>query len=268
VRIAILSGVVAPSLVAPAPYAQNGQRALESVLSLCESDAQCHAAYPDLRADYAAMLTRVADGVKINEIEIHRGLFGEVFRNFLYTPERYVRVPSIVHRAAHGDFQELRETALVYARSIRTLDFGAFLSVGCADDFSRLNVPAARKEAEGTLLGSYRVEQQAAACKIWPRGTADPLRHFPVRTSVPTLLLSGEFDPVTPPKYAEEVAKTLPSSLHVVVPKGGHYGDTGGCIEKIVVEAVKSGAVRELDVSCVEKIAIPKFRIEPASSTP
>jgi pimeloyl-ACP methyl ester carboxylesterase len=272
VRMAILSGVVPPSMIVPVPHALNGQRSLEAVLRLCEADAACRSAYPELRADYQAMLERVADGVTVlfedsqtkqaARLQINRGLFGEAFRNFLYAPELYAQVPSIVHRGAQGDFGEFGQAALRYARWVRTLDFGMFLSVSCAEDFSRMNLAAAREESEGTLLGAYRVEQQVAACGTWPRGRADPAREAPLRSSIPTLLISGELDPVTPPKYAAEVAKTLSRSRLIIVPNGGHYGDTGGCVEKIMVAAVKSGAVRNLDVACLQRVAGPRFVTE------
>jgi hypothetical protein len=217
------------------------------------------------------MLTRIANGIETTvqdpktklqvRLKIHRGLFGEVFRNFLYSPEMYALMPSIVHRAARGDFEQFGQTALDYGRAIRGLDFGFFLSVTCAEDIARLDPAAAMNAAEGTLLGVYRVDQQVAACRIWPHGVADPVRTAPLASSIPTLLLSGELDPVTPPKYAHEVAQTLSEVVHVVVPKGGHSGDTGGCLEKIAVDAVKAGSVRKLDLACLRTIPSPWFFI-------
>jgi pimeloyl-ACP methyl ester carboxylesterase len=39
---------------------------------------------------------------------------------------------------------------------------------------------------------------------------------------VPTLLLAGEFDPVTPPEWAERAAETLPAGHLFVFPAIGH----------------------------------------------
>lgn len=269
VRLTILDGVVSPSMVTPATFAKDGQKSLDGILAMCAADASCHAAYPTLLDDYQAMLQRIAKGIEVKvadpktgktvPLRISRGLFGEAFRNFLYSPEVYVKVPHIVHQAARGRFEEFGVTALNYGRGIRTLSFGMFLSVSCAEDISRLDVDAAKRAAAGTLLGSYRIEQQADACRIWPRGIADPLRVTPLRSAIPTLLLSGEFDPVTPPYHAAEVASTLSNAVHVIVPKGSHGNDTGGCLERIVVSAVKAGAVRGLDLSCVNAVGTPKF---------
>ena len=53
------------------------------------------------------------------------------------------------------------------------------------------------------------------------------------------LIFSGNMDPVTPPKYGEEVASHLPNGRHVVIPEAGH-GVEGlkdpGCIDRIAIE--------------------------------
>ncbi|HEY0686713.1 MAG TPA: alpha/beta hydrolase [Steroidobacter sp.] len=269
VRLAILDGVTSTSMISPASLAPDAQHSLEGVLTLCTSDPECRAAYPALRDDYQAMVRRVADGIQVtilnakggekHHLQLDRGLFGEAFRNFLYRPEVYVKVPYIVHRAARGEFEEFGSAALDYARGIRTLNFGMFLSVTCTEDLPRLDLAASRQAASGTLLGTYRIDQQVAACALWPRGVPDPARVSPLRSSIPTLLLSGEFDPVTPPKYAAEVARTLSNSAHVIVPKGSHANEAGGCLARISAEAVNEGDVRELDSSCVRDIAAPSF---------
>lgn len=160
----------------------------------CLPDAACRAAHPTLLDDYQAMLKRVAD----------------------------VRVPSIVHRAARGDFEEYGVAAL-NARGIRMLSFGMFLSVSCTDDIARIDAAAAKQSSAGTLLGTYRVEQQIAACQLWPRGTADPMRATPLRSSIPTLLLSGEFDPVTPSSPAPSATSTSRAFV-TVGPQVRHRG--------------------------------------------
>lgn len=269
VRLAILDGVASPSLVSPGTLAPDAQRSMESILALCVSDAACRAAYPTLLGDYRAMLSRVDDGIDVSfvnaasgsesRLRIDRGLFGEVFRNFLYSPEVYVRVPYLVHRSSRGDFEEFGRAALNYAHGVRALSFGMFLSVTCTEDIPRLDLAAARQAAAGTLLGTYRIEQQVAACKLWPRGVADPARVTPLRSSIPTLLLSGEFDPVTPPKYAAEVANTLSNALHVVIPKGSHANESEGCVNRLSTEAVRAGAIKALDLSCVADATPRKF---------
>jgi pimeloyl-ACP methyl ester carboxylesterase len=71
-----------------------------------------------------------------------------------------------------------------------------------------------------------------------------------VTSDVPTLLLSGTRDPVTPPSSAEAVAAHLSNSLHLVVPGAGH-GVGGPCIREITLRFVEAGSLDNLDTSCL-----------------
>jgi pimeloyl-ACP methyl ester carboxylesterase len=71
------------------------------------------------------------------------------------------------------------------------------------------------------------------------------------------LILTGEWDPVTPPSNGDRVAKHLPNSLHVVVPHGAHGlgGLEGGdCVLDLMTEFVARGTTRGIDVSCLKSI--------------
>ena len=270
VRTVILDGVVPPSVVSPVTFAQDGERAAKAVLAECAADKECRETFPNLESDYANVLREAEDGIEVEapvKVKISRGIFGEIMRNFLYSPEVYARWPLMLNRAANGDWSLFAEMATRYGRGIRSIDYGMFLSVMCAEDAPRIDVAAAREAAKGTLLGSYRVEQQVEACKLWPRGKSDPRDTKPVKSNIPTLLVSGEFDPVTPPRFGDEVARTLRRVVHVVIPKGSHSGDTQGCQEKVMSELVAEGSVANLDLSCVPKIQRPPFEKATTSGT-
>jgi pimeloyl-ACP methyl ester carboxylesterase len=267
VRAAILDGVVPPSLTGPSTFAAEAQQSLERVIALCAADEKCHAQYPDLHADYDAMMKAAQNGIDLSikgqRVHIGRGLFGEVLRNFLYSPEVYRTVPLVLHMAARGDWAAFGAMAHRYARGIRGVDVGFFLSVSCAEDIPSLDEAAARAAAKDTFLGAYRVDQQVDACKLWPRGAADSslnkALHKPLVSSVPTLLVSGELDPATPVRFGDEVARTLRNAKHAVIKYGSHSGDTGGCQEKVMSAFVRDGSVKDLDVNCFAEQKPPLF---------
>src|SRR4029079_16619964 len=124
-------------------------------------------------------------------------------------------------------------------------------------------IPAA---IQGTFLGALRIRKQQAACAAWPVPPVgrDLLDRVP--SGVPTLLTSGERDPVTPPANAERAARTLTNSLHVVVPDGGHsYTGIEGanpCVNRLIVGLVESGTVKGLDTSCMTRTKRPEFALK------
>jgi hypothetical protein len=69
--------------------------------------------------------------------------------------------------------------------------------------------------------------------------------------------MSGLLDPVTPPSNGDEVARTLPNSLHVRIPYGAHSADglrDAGCLATLRREFIDRGSVTGLDPSCAAEI--------------
>ncbi len=82
-------------------------------------------------------------------------------------------------------------------------------------------------------------------------------------SSVPTLILSGQWDPATPPSNGEQVARHLSNSLHVVVPSGGHgFGglENSSCIDGLMNDFVRAASVEGLDTSCVRTVRRRPFQ--------
>ncbi len=82
--------------------------------------------------------------------------------------------------------------------------------------------------------------------------------HEPVNSNAPVLIFSGNMDPVTPPERGEEVASHLPNSRHIVIARGAHGMDgltNVECIDKVMLEFLAKGNVRDLDTACVERVS-------------
>ena len=67
-----------------------------------------------------------------------------------------------------------------------------------------------------------RFDWQYHACRFWDSGEAPAAFRTPVVADVPTLLLAGEFDPVTPPEWAEDAVRHLRRGRVFVFPAVGH----------------------------------------------
>ena len=126
-----------------------------------------------------------------------------------------------------------------------------------------MDVAAARAVAEATIFGDYRLRQQQQACADWPKAQVPDDHLQPVRSDVPVLLISGELDPVTPPDLADEVAKTLPNSRHIVIPASGHLFDgmsgVDTCLDPLILNFLQTGNVQPLEAGCVSSMKPPPF---------
>ena len=85
------------------------------------------------------------------------------------------------------------------------------------------------------------------------------LQPKPVRSPVPTLILSGGIDPATPPRHGAQVAATLPNARHLIAPQLGHGVSLHGCGPRLVDAFVRAASARALDGKCLERIPRPLF---------
>jgi pimeloyl-ACP methyl ester carboxylesterase len=94
---------------------------------------------------------------------------------------------------------------------------------------------------------------------VWPRGKVPEDYYTPVRSNVPTLILSGGIDPATPPRHAERIAAGLPNARHFVAPQLGHGVSSHGCAPRLIEALVRKGSAAELDGKCLQRIPRPLF---------
>ena len=272
VRSAILLAVAPTDLKMPLHHSESAARAMDLLLGECERDAACHGAFPQIRDDWKNALAQLekqparveysSDGKAApTTVEIQRGVFAEKIRTWMYGRDKAARIPMIVHHAAGGDFAPFLQQAIGPSIPDFVAD-GMYLSVTCAEDVPFINQEEAAKLNADNPFGNYRVFQQTRACGLWPRGKIPADYQDPVSSNAPVLIFSGNMDPVTPPKYGEEVARHLPNSRHVIIPKAGHSVDgltDPDCMDRIAIEFLNNGDAKNLDVSCVEQMAPPPF---------
>jgi pimeloyl-ACP methyl ester carboxylesterase len=232
-------------------------------------------AFPKLREDAHATLARLLEkpvdvelpstdsrGASnydvVVKIQLSRDLAAEAIRYMLYNPTAAARVPFVLNQAGKGNFGPIAQAALHYRQEIvATGSNGMYLSVTCAEDLPWIKEGEGERMSENTFLGDYRVKQQREACALWPRAVISGDYARPVRSTVPVLILTGEWDPVTPPSNGDAAAKYLPNSLHVIVPHGAHgFGGLDGlqCIDNLLNSFISRGTVKNLDTGCVSSI--------------
>ena len=277
VRTAILQGVSPTNQYLPGDFAQQTERALQGILSECVADEKCNQAFPKVKEEAQAVLAQLIKGpveVEVQKpnsservkVKLSRDLAAEAVRYMLYNPRAASLVPRDIHLAAQGNFAPLAQAALRYRINlVGTGSNGMYLSVTCAEDLPWIKPGEGERLAVNTFLGDYRLRQQREACALWPRAEIERDYGEPVRVNVPVLILTGEWDPVTPPSNAAAVAKTLPNSLNLVIPSGAHGLDGlegMDCIDRIIDEFVGRGTAKGIDSSCVKNIRRAGFALK------
>ncbi|TMA25615.1 MAG: alpha/beta hydrolase [Deltaproteobacteria bacterium] len=279
-RVAILDGVAPLALRLPATFARDGQRSMDLLFKHCAEEKACATAFPDLQRRLTDLLrelqahparTHVNDPVNGQpaEVVIHRDVFAFGLRGILYQQDFASLVPLIVDRAARGDFAPfVAATAGLDQGFSRTVSLGLLFSVLCAEDMPFVQPEEIDELSRGTFLGPQLARDFMRICSFWPRGSIPPGFREPVRSDKPVLLLSGELDPVTPPEWAEQARKTLPNSLHLVVPGVGHGASAEGCVPQLMAKLVEQGSLAGIDGNCLRPLRRPPFFVTFAGPSP
>jgi pimeloyl-ACP methyl ester carboxylesterase len=276
VRTLTLDGVIPPALALGPDVAINAEDTLQSIVARCAADTACAAAFPSLADDLRELRQTLTD--KPVSITLTHPVSGRpqtmllqyahlamTLRLLSYAPETAALIPLLLHEAAVRDnFLPVAAQALRIEQSLsQAISFGMHNSVVCTEDVPFFgDVADLLPRLDATYLGGDQVRALALICRQWPAGPLDPEFREPLRSTHPTLVLSGELDPITPPSYGDLVAATQSHARHLIAPGQGHGVIARGCLPEIVDDFVAAGTVDDLDAECVERLAPDPFFVD------
>jgi pimeloyl-ACP methyl ester carboxylesterase len=262
----ILDGVTYPEQAIGPDTPWDGEHALNMILARCRAASDCAAAYPDLERDLKELRRKfgpekisltLSDPLRGEPlvIEFSRSMLNAALRFLSYNATEAALLPTLIHQAAIGNLAPLAAQTIMMARQIgEQLASGMQNSVICSEDvpfFSAASIDRAGIAA--TYQGTDQLDALAEICKLWPRGPVDSDLHSALQSDVPTLLLSGEADPVTPPGDAERLAKNLQRHRHLILNGEGHGQMATGCVPKLMADFLDSADPQALDASCLDR---------------
>jgi pimeloyl-ACP methyl ester carboxylesterase len=250
---AVLFGTVSPEAAPPSAHAQSADAALRSVVAACQNEPACAAAYPDPLTDLSATMRALGPAAG------HADVFAEWLRTQMYSPITARRIPQLLRASAEGELPSLGGGGAPQ----RIFADGLYLSITCAESFPAMDFAAMSAAARETFFSDYRLRRQKAACDIW--GSAPSAVPVPQDSPVPVLFVSGEFDPVTPPGWADSLLERFKSAHNLVLKGSGH--DIGGmsgldtCLDPLLLGFLNGAALDELDFSCAASMKAPDFAV-------
>jgi pimeloyl-ACP methyl ester carboxylesterase len=142
---------------------------------------------------------------------------------------------------------------------------GTFHVVECREEILGRNHDAARSAAE-RLPAPFasamvrQLERSIEACGIWAVEPAPLEESRPVVSDIPTLLLAGGLDPVTPQAWAERAAEGLAESQTVVLPSVGHAAIASGACPTRMIQGFLDDPGGPVERACAVLFDAPDFR--------
>jgi len=255
VRTVFLGSVVPLDVATPLTMAKSAETPRNQCVDACAADAACNAAFPDLRKEF----TEVVQQLEAGKAPIARGRAAEWFRSKTYRPASSADLPWMIHRAHAGDWSPIVNSIQSGAANVESeYSFGLFFAITCNDDVAFIREEDIDRETRGTVLGDYRIRQQQAACRNWPKVTLSTDR-TPPKSAVPTLFVSGANDAASPLWFTQRVAPNFSERAEVVVVGHGHT-EWNDCIARLWEQLVRDGSVRNVRGKSCEAVPRPPFK--------
>ncbi|KAA3643621.1 MAG: alpha/beta hydrolase, partial [Proteobacteria bacterium] len=267
IRSAILDGVMPQQEAMAAAHEVNLQNTLKNVFRLCREDSQCQERFGDAEQQMWSFLQSLDEQpIKMRlpnpgsgdyeTFELSRDYAVLGLRMFAYSPETMGMIPLLVSLANHEQPENLAQQAFMVTKSLtENLNNALELSVVCAEDVPFLPT---EQNTQNSLFGDEFYDMMRSRCDYWDVDVVDASFKDPVTSDIPTLLLSGEYDPVTPPAFADKAMETLSNAQHLVAQGQGHIVANRGCMPKIVTAFIKD-PTEELKTECMNNFKQPAF---------
>lgn len=281
VQAAVLDGVTDPQRPIGPDTPLDGERALQAILTRCAGNADCARAYPHLAQDWATLKQRFGSATMPIELPdpttgarlpltFNRSVLGAALRLLSYSGTQASMLPLLIHQAAQGDLAPLAAQAVMTARQVGDqLAIGMQNSVVCSEDWPQiLNLSVDRDALAKTYQGTDQLDGLREICSLWPRGPVSPTLHSALRSDVPTLLLSGEADPVTPPAAAARAARGLSQHRHLILPGEGHGQLATACVPRLMADFLDGTAPAAIDATCLKRHRPKPFFIAVSGPSP
>lgn len=251
------------------------QNALDGVFAGCADDPQCDAAYPDLERTFQSTIGKLdaepmmltyedpTSGEQVESSATGQDLLSLVF-NLFYSGPVISLIPPLIGSVAEGDGEIFSQLVPIMLSSEDGIGTALHFAVNCQDEIPFLDIDEILTEAEQTGISQYVIDDEQASaesytelCAAWDLAPSAVVESAPVVSTIPTLIVTGKFDPITPTVNGEMALETLSNGMLVESPIAGHDPlSTSGTCGIDIVQAFLNHPRAEVNASCLDDLGI------------
>ena len=262
IRTATLDGVAPTALRLPDDALHSSQVQLQAALAACAASPACAQAYPRVAESLDALLAKLraapqavtlahpATGKAMSGLATERTVVSFLWP-LLYQPEAQRMIPALIQSATQGDYAPMAATIAGRPTGESDISLTQRFAVMCAEDM--LGRTAPQQPRFQTVSDMFY-----SLCSTFPHGKVAPEFFEPTTSAIPTLLLSGSLDPVTPPASGALVASTLAHSKHIVIQGLGHIVSPHPCMRRVMAKFIDKGSVAAAVDPCEAELTLPR----------
>lgn len=247
---------------------------LERLLLDCQADADCNKAYPDLKQRFFEYLKEktqnplevVIENPQNGKSEIFRLTGADLITVFTSASTAEVsEIPFKMNRLLNNDQSDLEaELTELFQAPNGGAGMGMRLSVWCAEEFPFSDRAVVENETlrYPEVTGLSPAVFKAAVCEVWNVSKVPDIENEAVKSDIPVLLISGEYDNETPLKWAAAMKNNLSNSHHLIFKGWKHTPTTnwGNQCAMIAAKDFFNSPDRKPKPECFNEIKMPEFR--------
>ena len=145
-----------------------------------------------------------------------------------------------------------------------TFSDGMFYSDECSEDWNFLTQSDIAGAMQGitpqirpALQSDLQLEYED--CRLWHVQQSPAVQKQPIVSSIPTLVLSDEYDPITPPANGKLATQTLRNSYYFLFPGLGHGAEYNSPCVNSIISAFDDTPTQKPSDACVASMGEPNF---------
>ena len=264
IRSVVLASPLARSFSSQAEQPLSTQRALEHVFAACARQRSCRDAFPTVEQDFYALYDELTTSpVPVPIVRPNGGrdtlwldgrrLVDDIRNRMLNRPRLGVaRLPLLLHELRAGD-RSRAAREIVGESAERASDRALRAVINCADHATHGAVYRRTLDSVNAVARAPFDRPVDRECEEWLPHLRDGAMPAPLRSAIPTLILTGYFDDRTPTEHARRIAATLSHAYLVEFPDEGHDTRPPACHAGIVARFFEDPTQRP-GTSCVATI--------------
>jgi pimeloyl-ACP methyl ester carboxylesterase len=273
IRSVVLDSVVPPRGNLIVDPSRTEARLFNLVFRDCAQSPTCRTRYPRLENVFYGLIdqlnarpvivpTKDAISGKRYQVSINGFGLSDLVFSTPYITSYIPSIPKMIYDAKDGNYTLVSKVYGDVGFNFESFDLGTYLSVACSDEapFTTRQEIAAAVQALPSLLRSYALTSRLGdlhQCGIWHVKGVGPSEKTAVRSAIPTLVLEGQYDPVTPPKNGQLVARSLSRSFYFEFPGTGHGVFVSNRCPFTVWHAFLNDPIHRPDASCIASMRRP-----------
>ena len=287
IRSVGIDGIFPPPLAGGAGTWRTAGEGINAVFRACSAQIPCRKRYGDIGATFRRLVEhfeRHPRTVQVSVPNVPKAvnvmISGGMLVQWAVSPGTHIAadVPAAIDALAHGDATPIASrwaAPRLDPAGIGVLGNGLFYAVSCGEwvphESARSVIDAGQRAfptfPRSVLTNAPNLQFMRSNCDVWNVPPVSSSIREITDSSIPTLVISAQYDAQTAPSFGPLVARTLTKSTVVEIPNVAHVAfaspspAANACAQSIVRDFFE--VLNEVDTSCTTRVPPTDFVITP-----